>query len=100
MTVAVEGAGWWSTTTARASPTPTASGSSSGSPASTKAAPATRGTGLGLSIVRAVATAHGGTVTVERSPTLGGARFTLALAVADGGNPAGPRRRNGGVGVG
>jgi signal transduction histidine kinase len=48
------------------------------------------GSGLGLSIVRAVATAHGGTVTVERSPTLGGARFTLVLAVADGGNPPVP----------
>jgi signal transduction histidine kinase len=37
------------------------------------------GSGLGLSIVQAVAGGHGGTVTVERSPTLGGARFTLAL---------------------
>jgi signal transduction histidine kinase len=48
------------------------------------------GSGLGLSIVRAVATAHGGTVTVEPSPTLGGARFTLVLAAAIDGYPTTP----------
>jgi signal transduction histidine kinase len=46
------------------------------------------GAGLGLSIVRAVAVAHGGTVTVESSPTLGGARFTLVLAAHPAGHPA------------
>jgi len=39
----------------------------------------TRGTGLGLSIVRKNAEALGGSVTVDRSPTLGGARFRVAL---------------------
>jgi signal transduction histidine kinase len=37
------------------------------------------GTGLGLAIVQAVAEAHGGRVAVDRSPTLGGARFVLTL---------------------
>ena len=36
------------------------------------------GSGLGLAIVAGVAAAHGGTVTVDRSP-LGGARFTFRL---------------------
>ena len=36
------------------------------------------GTGLGLAIVRAIAHAHGGSVSVERSPE-GGARFELEL---------------------
>ena len=39
----------------------------------------TRGTGLGLSIVRKNAEALGGNVTVDRSPTLGGARFRVSL---------------------
>lgn len=39
------------------------------------------GSGLGLSIVRAVAEAHGGSVSVAESPT-GGARFTVRLPVA------------------
>jgi two-component system OmpR family sensor kinase len=38
------------------------------------------GFGLGLSIVRAIATGHGGTVRVEDSPS-GGARFVLNLPV-------------------
>lgn len=38
------------------------------------------GTGLGLSIVRALAEAHGGSVTAEDDAT-GGARFTLRLAL-------------------
>lgn len=37
------------------------------------------GTGMGLAIAREVARAHGGDVTVDRSPTLGGARFVLRL---------------------
>jgi signal transduction histidine kinase len=37
------------------------------------------GAGLGLAIVAAVASAHGGEVTVDGSPTLGGARFTVEL---------------------
>jgi two-component system, OmpR family, sensor histidine kinase MprB len=39
------------------------------------------GSGLGLSIVKQVAEAHGGSVTLER-PTDGGARFRLRLAAA------------------
>ncbi|MFB9993245.1 sensor histidine kinase [Deinococcus oregonensis] len=38
----------------------------------------TGGSGLGLSIVRALAVAHGGRASVDRSP-LGGARFTVTL---------------------
>ncbi|MEJ7844583.1 MAG: ATP-binding protein [Acidimicrobiales bacterium] len=37
------------------------------------------GAGLGLAIVAAVVSAHGGEVTVDGSPTLGGARFTVEL---------------------
>jgi two-component system OmpR family sensor kinase len=40
------------------------------------------GSGLGLSIVAAVAAAHDGSVTADRSPT-GGARFTLTLPAVD-----------------
>ena len=39
--------------------------------------PGGEGTGLGLAIVRAVAEEHGAEIVVDRSPTLGGARFTL-----------------------
>jgi two-component system, NtrC family, sensor kinase len=37
------------------------------------------GTGLGLPIVARIARSHGGGVTLDRSPTLGGARFTIEL---------------------
>lgn len=37
------------------------------------------GTGIGLAIAREVARAHGGDVSVDRSPTLGGARFIVHL---------------------
>lgn len=40
------------------------------------------GSGLGLAVVHAVAEEHGGTVAVDESP-LGGARFTLVVAVED-----------------
>ncbi|WP_374347851.1 ATP-binding protein [Chitinimonas sp.] len=43
---------------------------------------ASGGVGLGLAIVRQIARAHGGTISVDRSP-LGGARFTLVLARRD-----------------
>ncbi|HEX9269203.1 MAG TPA: sensor histidine kinase, partial [Candidatus Limnocylindria bacterium] len=39
------------------------------------------GSGLGLSIVKEVAEAHGGSITLER-PIGGGARFRLRLAAA------------------
>lgn len=37
------------------------------------------GSGIGLALVRAVTEAHNGTVTVDRCPHLGGARFTVTL---------------------
>lgn len=43
-----------------------------------------RGLGLGLSLVKAVVTAHGGTVALE-SPAAGGARFVFSLPATDGG---------------
>jgi signal transduction histidine kinase len=48
------------------------------------------GAGLGLAIAREVARAHGGDITVDRSPTLGGARFVLRLPL-----PADPREVGG-----
>jgi two-component system sensor histidine kinase BaeS len=44
----------------------------------------TGGSGLGLSIVRALAVAHGGRASVDRSP-LGGARFTVTLPLQPAG---------------
>ena len=53
------------------------------------------GAGLGLSIVRGIAVAHGGAVSIERSPTLGGARLVVRLPDARGGvPPAGEVRRS------
>jgi two-component system OmpR family sensor kinase len=43
--------------------------------------------GLGLSIVRAVATSHGGTVRLE-SPPAGGTRFVVELPAARAAQPA------------
>ncbi len=40
------------------------------------------GTGMGLAIAREVARAHGGDISVDRSPTLGGARFVLRLPLS------------------
>ena len=37
------------------------------------------GSGLGLAIVKAVALAHGGTIEVDQSPVLGGARVAIVL---------------------
>ncbi len=44
-----------------------------------------RGTGLGLSIVHTIVTNHGGTVRVEQSEKLGGARFVVELPPPDRG---------------
>jgi signal transduction histidine kinase len=41
--------------------------------------PAGKGTGLGLPICKRIAQEHGGDLTVDRSPDLGGARFTLSI---------------------
>lgn len=41
-----------------------------------------RGSGLGLAIVAQIVTAHGGTIAVDRSPVLGGARFTVTLPLS------------------
>lgn len=50
-----------------------------------------KGMGLGLAICQAAVQAHGGTVRVDRSPALGGARFlfTLPMEPADGGKSDG-----------
>jgi two-component system sensor histidine kinase KdpD len=52
------------------------------------AGPGRGGSGLGLAIVRAIAVAHGGTATVEASPT-GGAVVTIELPVARVEQPVG-----------
>lgn len=44
-----------------------------------------RGIGLGLAIVMQVVEAHGGTVDADRSPTLGGARFTARFPMTQPG---------------
>lgn len=41
------------------------------------------GYGLGLSIVQKIMAGHGGSVTIDTSPTLGGARFTLLVPRRD-----------------
>ena len=50
------------------------------------------GAGLGLAMVRAIVERHGGTVTIEASERLGGARFVVDLPVdeTDGSDPAVP----------
>ncbi|MEO6126181.1 MAG: HAMP domain-containing sensor histidine kinase [Ilumatobacteraceae bacterium] len=40
------------------------------------------GSGLGLAIVAGIVADHGGTVTIDASPTLGGARFSVTVADA------------------
>jgi len=41
-----------------------------------------KGSGLGLAIVSQIVAAHGGTITADRSPRLGGARFVVTLPLA------------------
>lgn len=52
----------------------------------TRADPSTKGAGLGLAVARAIARAHGGTLSVESAPA-SGAVFTLALPI-EGTTPA------------
>jgi nitrogen-specific signal transduction histidine kinase len=40
------------------------------------------GTGLGLAIVKKIVLQHGGTITLKRSPSLGGAAFVIQLPPA------------------
>lgn len=42
-----------------------------------------QGTGLGLSVAHAAISDHQGSIEVDRSPTLGGARFRILLAIED-----------------
>ncbi|MEZ5552753.1 MAG: HAMP domain-containing sensor histidine kinase [Pseudomonadales bacterium] len=42
------------------------------------------GLGLGLVVCREIIELHGGTIAIDRSPSLGGARFTIHLPVQDG----------------
>ena len=41
------------------------------------------GTGIGLSLVMAIAQRHGGTVRIDNSGSIGGARFTFELPRSD-----------------
>jgi signal transduction histidine kinase len=41
------------------------------------------GSGLGLAIAKAVATAHGGSISIDQSPTLGGARVAIIIPMAN-----------------
>ena len=47
----------------------------------------TGGAGLGLAIVKAIASQQGGSITVDESPDLGGASFTLDLGPVVGASP-------------
>ncbi len=48
--------------------------------------PAGIGTGLGLNLCEQIINSHGGTIAVDHSPTLGGARFLVLLPVQDAGD--------------
>jgi signal transduction histidine kinase len=41
------------------------------------------GSGLGLAIAKAVATAHGGSISIDQSPSLGGARVEIIIPLAN-----------------
>mgnify|MGYP002848412734 CR=1 FL=1 len=56
--------------------------------------PAGQGTGLGLSLSMKIVQEHGGSLTVDNSPTMGGARFSVWLPCA-GGNLAAPENEPG-----
>ena len=50
--------------------------------------PQAPGSGLGLSIVKSIADLHGATVTLEKSPSLGGLRVRVVFAPSSGGRGA------------
>lgn len=60
-----------------------------------EAARSSRGTGLGLSIVEAIVTCHGGTVSLVSSEASSGARFQIALPLAESGHRAGSNGKTG-----
>jgi signal transduction histidine kinase len=56
------------------------------------ASSAVAGSGIGLSVVRELATMHGGTATIENGPVGTGARFIVLLPLCAGNNGNGGRR--------